>query len=264
MPRDDVLYRILSTHRRGLEPEAFGLPPRPAGRRGRKVQGLTQSEIDLLTSGRPTGHYGRVESGRMRPTQEYLLDLAHAVKLPENTYTFLHLHLYGSEPPAPLDPDRALAVPAPWQRALDGQTEMAYVNDRRYNLVAHNKAFAAMFPSGAPPKNTMEWMLLDDEARDFCLADWDRAWGPLVVPQFRAALAAHPDDPVLRRIEARVLKDKRVKTLYEHPERVYIHPDGDRRPLHHATRGRGFATMIVAQPLSSPGARYMTVLFDPE
>ncbi|MGW7362952.1 MmyB family transcriptional regulator [Streptomyces sp. NPDC054841] len=212
---------------------------------------------------RGVGTYQKVESRTLRPSSEYVLELARVLRFGDNEYNYAHLAFLGTEPVLPLNPDAGLTVPPAWQRALEGQREMAYVNDRRYDLHLYNAAFAEMFPSGEPPSNTMEWMLLSDEARDFCLEDWDTEWGPRVIPQFRAALAAHSDDPVLNGIHERILKDKRVRRLYERGEDAYIHPDGDRRPLHHARRGRGFATMIAAQPLSSPGARSMTILFDP-
>ncbi|MFD7233581.1 XRE family transcriptional regulator [Streptomyces sp. NPDC059881] len=263
MQQVGVLQQILRARRQAIAPEDVGLSRRsPGSRRGPRVSGLTQTDVDFLMD-RGVGTYQKVESGALRPSQEYVLELARVLRFEDSEYVYAHLELFGTEPVQPLNPDAGLMVPPSWQRALAGQREMAYVNDRRYDLRLHNEAFADMFPSGALPANTMEWMLLSDEARDFCLEDWDTEWGPRVIPQFRAALAAHPDDPVLNRIHDRVLKDKRARSLYERGEDVYIHPDGDTRPLHHAKLGRGFATMIAAQPLSSPGARYMTILFDP-
>ncbi|MFD8902552.1 MmyB family transcriptional regulator [Streptomyces ardesiacus] len=183
------------------------------------------------------------------------------LRLDEATYTQLHLEFF-REPPRLRSPGRS-GLPPAWQRVLDGQQSMAYVNDGCYRLMAWNAEFASMFPSGEPPRNTMEWMLLSDEARDYCLVDWDTAWGPLVVAQLRAALAAYPEDPDLQLLQRQVQRDERAGRLFEHAERTYIHPDGDRRPLRHAKRGLGFATMIVAQPFTVPGGRYMTVLFEP-
>lgn len=259
MGQEDI-RRILKARRARLNPEDVGLEPRPKKRRGPQVKGLTQFDIDVLMR-RGAGTYSRVESGRLTPSREYVADLAKVLRLDEATYVHLHLEWF-HEAPLPRNPGPGSLPPA-WQRVLDGQQSMAYVNDGCYRLIAFNQEFASMFPSGTPPRNTMEWMLLSEEARDFCLVDWDTAWGPLVVPQFRAALAAYPEDADLQSIQARVLEDERARRLFDQPERTYIHPDGDRRPLHHAKRGLGFATMIVAQPVTLPGGRYMTVLFDP-
>lgn len=258
----DVFQQILRARRRAIEPDEVGLPPRPPGkRRGPKVKGLTQTDVDYIMQ-KGVGTFGKVESRRLVPSPEYLLELARVLRFKDSEYIYVHLELFGTEPALPLNPDAGLTIPHSWQRALNSQSEMAYVNDRRYDLRLYNQAFAEMFPSGEPPCNTMEWMILSDEARDFCLVDWDTEWGPRVIPQFRAAFAAHPEDPVLNRIYERILKDQRALRLYEQGEKAYIHPDGDRRPLHHAKRGMGFATMIAAAPLSSPGARHMVVLFD--
>jgi transcriptional regulator with XRE-family HTH domain len=225
--------------------------------------GLTQTEVDVLMGSAP-GHYQKIEAGHIRPTSEYLLELARLLHYTDSEYIYVHLVLYGAPPADSLRPDAEQRFPPGWQRAVDGQQAMAYVNDRSFNLRHYNAAFSEMFPTGEPPANTMRWMLLAEEARDFCLVDWDTQWGPWVVPQFRAALAAHPDDPTLKAIHEEALADKRTLHLLENPDEVaHIHPDGDCRPLRHALKGFGFATMIAAQPFSVQGSRYMTVLFDP-
>ncbi|MER6695034.1 XRE family transcriptional regulator [Streptomyces minutiscleroticus] len=264
MPAADLeVQQILRARRRALSPEEVGLPARPPGRRGPRVKGLTQDEVETLTN-RRGGYYSRVESGRIPLTAEYLLTLSRALRLRESEYIYIHLRVFGTEPLVPLDPDAGRCVPPVWQRAVNAQREMAYVNDRAFNIVMYNEAFAEMFPSGKPPKNAMEWMLLSDEARDHTLVDWDTAWGPLVLPQFRAALAAHPDDADLLRIQEQILADDRALRLHQRTTNsVELHPDGDRRPLRHAVRGLGQVTMIASQPLSAPGSRYMTILFDP-
>lgn len=259
--RPDV-QQILRARRYALEPDAVGLPSRGA-RPGPRVRGLTQTEVDQLTRV-SSGYYSKVEAGRIPLTADYLLTLARVLRFSEDEYTYSYLQMYGAEPTTPLNPDAGRSIPPVWQRALDTQREMAYVNDRAYNLRLHNRAFVDMFPSGHPPANTMEWMLLSDEARDFCLEDWETEWGPYVMIQFRTALALHPHDPDLHRINERILHDKRALRLHERARGLpYTHPDGDERPLRHARKGLGRATMIVSQPLSAPGSRLMIVLFDP-
>ncbi|MEU5437982.1 helix-turn-helix transcriptional regulator [Streptomyces sp. NPDC020719] len=253
----------MRAHRQAIEPQDVGLQPRPAaGRRGPRVQGLTQTEVDLLMN-RGIGTYQKVESGVLRPTPSYLLELARILQFTDSEYIYAHLEYFGTEPSLPLRPDAGLDVPPSWQHVLDGQREMAYLIDHRYDLRLYNSAFAALFPRGEPPANTTAWMLLDDEARDLCLLDWETAWAPSVISSFRASLAAHPDDPVLKGIQGRILNDPRVRPLYETNDRAIVHPDGDRRPMRHAVLGPGTVTMLVAHLASQPGTRHMTILFDP-
>lgn len=224
--------------------------------------GLSQVDVDIAM-GRGMGTYQKVESGSLRPSPEYLLQLARTLRLTESEYVQAHLDLFGTEPGQCLDPGAGLGIPDAWKRAVDGQREMAYVNDRCWNVRYYNEAFAEWFAAGRPPENLARWFLLSDEARDELLVDWDTEWGPLLVPQFRVAFARLPHDPVLQAIHHDVLRDPRVRPLYERGDRAYLHPDGDRRPARHRRHGRGWLTMVAAQPFSSPGARAMVLLFDP-
>ncbi|MFJ5817274.1 helix-turn-helix domain-containing protein [Streptomyces sp. NPDC093108] len=254
-----AFLEILRSKRHSLSPASVGLPDRGPSR-GPRVTGLRQEDVALLT-GRSVVTYARIESGVSKPTADYLRKLAKLLGFKESEYVLASLELFGTEPP-PLDPQAGLRVLPAWERAVNGQSEMAYVNDRCFNLAYFNSAFVSMFPSGRPPKNIMEWMCLSDEARDGVLLDWDSEWAPRVLPQFRAALAAHPRDAELNALKKRILADGRARPFFEYGDNTYIHPDGDRRPLLHPERGSGWATIVAAGPLSSPGARYTTILFD--
>ncbi|WP_030894270.1 helix-turn-helix domain-containing protein [Streptomyces sp. NRRL F-5053] len=262
-----VAHVILRRYRDGQNPEDLGLSPREV-RPGPRVSGLTQDEVDELMDraghSKGRGTYRKVETGNMRPSREYLRGIAEVLQFTEDDYTFAHLDLFGEEPAEPLNPDAGLVIHPFWERVVTSTAEMAYVNDRRYDVRYYNKAFADMFPSGKPPENTMEWMILDEEARgpDGCLQDWDTVWGPLVISQLFAALAAHRHDQVLNRIHDRILADKRARRLLDR-QGTYVSPDGDRRPLRHAKLGDGTATINASAPLDSPGARFMVILFDP-
>ncbi|MBD0743136.1 hypothetical protein BG418_16305 [Streptomyces sp. CBMA152] len=209
------------------------------------------------------GTYQKVESGALRPTPTYLLELARVLRFKDSEYIYVHLEYFGTEPSLPLHPSADPDVPPIWQQVLDGQREMAYITDFRYNLRLYNEPFAEMFLRGEPPENTLAWMLLDREAREFSLVDWESVWLPTLVSALRASLAAHPDDPVLLGIRAQIMEDPWVRGPYHESGSTRIHPDGDRRPLHHAVRGQGHVTMMLSQFLSGSGARYMTLLFDP-
>ncbi|MFD0515219.1 hypothetical protein ACFQ0Q_42390 [Streptomyces aureus] len=66
-------------------------------------------------------------------------------------------------PPGPLRPSSGKEIPGIWQEAVEGIEHMAYITDASWDMLAYNSAFAALFPSGRPPANTMRWMLLDPE-----------------------------------------------------------------------------------------------------
>ncbi|MFF8617082.1 helix-turn-helix domain-containing protein [Streptomyces sp. NPDC015350] len=251
--------QILQSKRHSISPTSVGLPARGPSP-GPRVTGLRQEDVAGLTN-RSVATYARIESGASKPTPEYLRTLALLLRFKESEYVLASLELFGTEP-APLDPRAGLCVPSVWERAVDGQTEMAYVNDRCFNLAYWNRAFVSMFPSGHTPKNIMEWMCLSDEARDGVLLQWETQWAPRVFPQFHAALVAHPNDPVLASLRTRILADRRARRFFDYGDNTYIHPDGDRRPFLHPQRGTGWVTIVAAGPLSSPGARYTTLLFD--
>lgn len=120
----------------------------------------------------------------------------------------------GQDPPHPLNPSSGEEIPGVWQEAVDGISHMAYIHDRSWNLLAHNSAFAALFPDGRAPHNTMRWMALDRTARSV-LTDWENAWAPFALPHLRGALAADPHDETLKQIEKEVLADPVSSPLYD-------------------------------------------------
>ncbi|KOT62940.1 MULTISPECIES: MmyB family transcriptional regulator [Streptomyces] len=251
--------QLLRTRRERIKPEQLGLPSRAAARTGPPVPGVTQTEIDIaMNSG--IGVYQKVESGALRPSPGYLLQLARTMRFKESEYVQAHVHLYGTEPKEELFPDSGTVIPAAWEYAVHGQLHMSYAHDRSWRVRFHNAPFRTMFPSGQPPANMAEWFLLSDEARDV-LMDYDRSWGPYLMPQFRLALSRWKHDPELCRIYELILDDKRALRLWDRGETTYMHPDGDRRPMNHGTWGEGEVILLAGQPLSSPGARQLIVPF---
>ncbi|GAA4889753.1 helix-turn-helix domain-containing protein [Streptomyces coeruleoprunus] len=257
---DKVALRFLLRERRALiTPESHGLS-RPT-RQGRRAPGLSQAQIDQLLHRAPDT-YGRLESGRYpNPPVDLLQDVARLLGMNEQEWIALWRYALGQDPPHPLNSASGEEVPGVWQEALAGISHMAYVNDRSWNLLAHNVHFAAMFPGRRVPTNTMRWMAVEPEARKV-LCNWETAWAPLVLPQLRAALAADPDDQTLAQIEKEVLADPVASRVYESAS-AYIHPDGDERPLNHAELGPGWVTMCAAEPMAAPGARMIILVFHP-
>ncbi len=260
MTNKKALKALLKARRERIDPETMGFM-RIAGRQGRRAPGLSQSQVDRLIN-RADGVYHRLETGTYtNPPFDLLADVARLYRLDEQEWVSLCRYARASDPPAPLYPRSGKEVPGAWQDAVDGISHMAYVTDRSWQLVAHNTAFASLFPGGTPPKNTLRWMLLGPDARK-TLGNWATDWAPFVLPQLRTALAARPNDTVLRDIETDVMADSHTGPLYEQGV-AYIHPDGDIRPLNHPEHGPGWVTMCAAQPMSAPGARLIVLMFQP-
>ncbi|MGH3323003.1 MAG: XRE family transcriptional regulator [Streptomyces sp.] len=227
------------------------------------MPGLTQPQMDTLLRSR-TGTYGSFERGtKTNPSTDYLDRLARHLKLTPQEWELLWRYAYGHNPPYALDPEAGLEVAPVWRRVLHELTTMAYITDVAGTLLEYNSAFASMFPGGRPPRNILRWMLLDELARTETLLDWERCWAPKVVPQLVAARLAHPTDPTLLRLERDVINDPRTGPIRQGAA-AYTHPDGDDRPLRHATLGSGRVRLGAAEPLISPGARFMIVEFAAE
>ncbi|MFF7335402.1 helix-turn-helix domain-containing protein [Streptomyces sp. NPDC008150] len=258
MQHQTALKALLVDRRGRIDPAAHGLP-RPT-RQGRRAPGLTQHNVDKLTSRAP-GTYERLESGRWsNPPVDYLRDIARLFALSEQEWVTLCRYTRDEEPPGPLWDSSGRAVPGAWEDAVHGVLHPAYVTDASWQLLTHNTAFAEMFKDGRPPSNTMRWMLFDGRDQ---LTDWERAWAPFVIPQLRIACGRRPGDPILTQLEQEVRADPCARTLYREGTVADIHPDGDERPIHHAALGAGWVTMCVAQPLAAPGARFMMLIFRP-
>ncbi|MFH8794160.1 XRE family transcriptional regulator [Streptomyces sp. NPDC017941] len=264
MVDEDALRRILKELRSRIMPAQVGLTPKPSGRPGPRVAGLAQPDMDILMN-RAVGTYHRFESGKMSPRDDYLRQVGRLLRMTEDEFTQVYLLSLGQRPPHPLDPSGGVTMPAAgaWQRAVNGQREIAYVNNVQWDLVAYNQPFADIFEGGEPPENTMRWMALADEARDHILTDWETRWAPGILNQIRLAHIQHPENEALARLHRDVLRDKYTGPIYERNTEVYIHPDGDVRPLFHPRKGPGQITMVVSEPASARGARHVVLLFDP-
>ncbi|MFF8610872.1 helix-turn-helix transcriptional regulator [Streptomyces sp. NPDC015346] len=254
-----ALQALLKERRELIDPEAHGLS-RPTGR-GRRARGLSQQQVDELTT-RGVDTYNRLETGRYpNPPVEYLRQVARLFGLNEQEWVSLCRYAGIGDPPGPLNQSSGLEVPGVWQEALNGISHMAYVTDASWNLLAYNKPWADLFPGGRIPRNTMRWMLLDPDART-TLLQWKEVWAPLVVPQLRAALTVRTDDETLLQIAKDVRADPDLAPIWV-AGGAHIHPDGDERPILHALHGPGHVTMCASEPLGSPGARMIVLLFHP-
>ncbi|MGZ2361498.1 hypothetical protein LRE75_33275 [Streptomyces sp. 372A] len=141
---------------------------------------------------------------------------------------------------------------------------MAYINDSTWNVLTFNESFRDLFPGGKAPGNSMRWMALDVKAREETLLDWETRWAPLVFPQLRHAVQLRPTNTELLRIEEEVRNDPVAGPLYRDTADMPIpYPDGSERPINHAIHGPGWVTTCVAEPVTSPGARLMLLVYTP-
>ncbi|MEU1132972.1 hypothetical protein ABZ383_24460 [Streptomyces sp. NPDC005900] len=212
--------------------------------------------------GQAPGTYAEIEDGTVTPSPEYLLRLARVLRLSEADYEAVHSQLYECAAAQSLAEDVPLLPDPAWQEVIENQSGMAYLSDRRWDVRMCSPAFAGMFPGGRPPKNAMEWMILDESVRDTVLIDWETAWAPFALTQFRAVRLAFPDDAELQRMHERILGDERARRIYEDPSAVQVHRAGeDIRPMRHAMHGVGHVRLFMAQPDNAPGARFVTLRF---
>lgn len=252
----EALKTLLTKYRSAMKgvhcPKGPGRRP-PGG-------GLRQADVDTLL-GRPRNTYHRLESGNYpSPPIDLLADIARLYRMTNDDWTLLNLYARGAQPPWPIDTETGLEIPAGWDTVVNSVNSMAYITDHRWNVLAHNAQWAAMFP-GRPPANTLLWMMCDPTARHI-LTGWDEYWAPAVASQLRAARAALPYDDGLAELEHAVYSTPDAARIYDTIGDLLINPDGARRPMTHAALGRGWVDLYAAVIGSAPlGARLMVVRF---
>ncbi|MFJ8677276.1 XRE family transcriptional regulator [Streptomyces sp. NPDC093589] len=258
-----ALRSLLEARRAQIDPKSvYGLdlaqhPGRPA-----PGLGLGQHHVDKMAGYGP-GTYNRLINGRINDPKPDLLEAyGRALRVTEQEWHAMYRFARSETPPFALHPKSGLEVPGMWQDAVASIGHIAYVADCSYNLLATSPAFDGIFRDLERPTNMMRWMLLAPDARRI-LADWPTAWAPYVLPQLRAARAALPHDDVLAEVEDDVRADVEAGLLYDHKDAAQVHPDGNERPLNHPVHGLGWASICAAEPLASPLARLMIIMYQP-
>ncbi len=201
--RRTELAAFLRSRRERITPEDAGLPP---GLR-RRTAGLRREEVAQL-SGVGVTWYTWLEQGRPINASTQVLDaVARTLRLdqPEREHLY-RLADCSASPPAPA-PDGCL--PPQIQQILDGLTTLpATVLNERFDVLAWNAAFAALFPTvvsaPAPDRNTL-WLNFTQPA--CCHPYLNRADQlGLMVAQLRAAYGHHVGEPAwtgfVRRLQA--------------------------------------------------------------
>jgi transcriptional regulator with XRE-family HTH domain len=221
---------------------------------------LTQAQV-ARALGCSTETYSRFERDRgSTPSSEFLQRLAEILSLNEYQWRELWLAAVGHGPPWSLHPAAGSSAPELWRLAVHQLETMAFLGTAAWEVLESNAAFARMFPDGRPPANVLRWMLLDEEAREVVLMDWEDRWCPALISLLAAARAAHPLNPMLQQLEADVRSDAVAGTIFREAAGTFTRP-AEELPMRHATLGRGWAHLSPAEPIDTPGARITLIGF---
>jgi transcriptional regulator with XRE-family HTH domain len=185
------LGAFLRARRERITPAEAGLPR--TGRR--RTPGLRREELALL-AGMSATWYTYLEQGRdVRPSDQVLAALASALRLDRAERDHL-FRLAGNAPAAPEGATRRLAAEAAAVPLLL-QPHPAYIIDRRYDVLSHNPAAAALFPGlvEASEPNFARWVFTAPAAREV-VADWPAEAHGLLA-RLRTLAARHPADATL-------------------------------------------------------------------
>jgi transcriptional regulator with XRE-family HTH domain len=196
------LGAFLRAHRERVTPQSRGLPQTPR----RRTKGLRREEVAAL-SGVGLAWYTWLEQGRVVPSKKVLDAVARTLGLDSASHRHL-LALAGLLPP-PVEGAGRAELAARLAPMLDGwSTSPAVLLDGRFDLVAWNDAYVAVWPDPAlidPVRRNLMWCLAGGTERHRGLDDWE----PLaraVLAQFRAQTARRPNDPRTRELY-RVLRE---------------------------------------------------------
>ena len=232
--RRSELAAFLRSRRERIRPEDAGLAP---GMR-RRTAGLRREEVAHL-SGVGVTWYTWLEQGRPINASAQVLDaVARTLRLdqPERE----HLYRLAEVPEAAPAPEADLLAVPQIQEILDGLTTLpASVVNERFDLLAWNAAFAALFPTvvGAPraERNTL-WLCFTHPA---CCHPYVNRADQLgrMVAQLRAAYGRHVGEPAwtgfVRRLQAASPEFGRMWAQHEVSspasyQKIFRHPAHER------------------------------------
>ena len=232
--RRSELAAFLRSRRERIRPEDAGLAP---GIR-RRTAGLRREEVAQL-SGVGVTWYTWLEQGRPINASTQVLDaVARTLRLdqPERE----HLYRLAEVPEAVPTPEADMLAPPEIQEILDGLTTLpASVVNERFDLLAWNAAFAALFPTvvgvARAERNTL-WLCFTHPA---CCHPYVNRADQLgrMVAQLRAAYGRHVGEPAwtgfVRRLQAASPEFGRMWAQHEVSspasyQKIFRHPAHER------------------------------------
>jgi transcriptional regulator with XRE-family HTH domain len=191
--RRTELAEFLRSRRERITPEEAGFPPAPR----RRTPGLRREEVAQL-AGVGVTWYTWLEQGRPINASTQVLDaIARTLRLDRTEHQ--HLYTLADVPDVPGARAGALAheLPDGVQEILDRMGHMATVVNERFDVIATNPGFDALFPSVMAlhrhERNTFLCMFSHSEC---ChpFVNWHETLPPMVAA-LRAAYAGHIGEP---------------------------------------------------------------------
>lgn len=182
------LGEYLRARRELLDPADVGLPVVGV----RRTPGLRREELATL-AGISTDYYLRLEQGRDRnPSRQVLEALAGALHLDAAATAYLLTIPTAARPPRRAAPPARQSVPAGIRELLGTVGVPAFVEDRRFDILATNELATAMDPSVVVGANRLRTMFLDDRAAALW-GDEERTRRDIVA-SFRVSIGADRGD----------------------------------------------------------------------
>jgi len=189
--RRNQLGDFLRESRENLTPDAIGLSAN--GRR--RTPGLRREEVALL-SGISINYYTKIEQGRIDVTRHVLEAVCRTLRLGEAEMTFA-LALVPGRTAFDLDGRPEEITPALHHVLKHLGSNPAYIMGRRWDTLAWNPAFAAVFVDLEPlpllARNVLVQMFTIPFVRTF-IGDWERH-ARNILAEFRANFARYHNDP---------------------------------------------------------------------
>ena len=161
----------------------------------RRTPGLRREEVATL-AGISADYYLRLEQGRDRNPSTQVLDaLARVLRLDAAAVDYLH----GLAADAPSRPRGTRdAVPTGTAQLLTALGLPAFVESRRFDVLAANPLATALSPAIVPGANRLRSVLLDPEEQAL-LPGWQRAVGGMIA-SFRTSVGPGRRDPATARL----------------------------------------------------------------
>jgi transcriptional regulator with XRE-family HTH domain len=256
MQRRADLAEFLRARRAALGPRDVGLAP---GTR-RRTTGLRREEVALL-AGVSVSWYTWLEQGRPINASRDVLDaLARTLRLDPVEREHL-LALAGHPLRRPVQPGRD-GVPASIVQLLVAlEPAPAYVLGPRWDFLARNDPFAALYPrvGALPPEDcNLVWVVFTDPDVRRLIGDWEHE-ARRILSQFRAEIVAIAGDPAVEQLVARLLGASTTFATWW-PQHDVAGFETHRRVFHHEQAG----TLVFQQqqlvPAGEPDLRVVVHL----